>query len=296
MSATGRAWLDDEVPDQSRLLSMPFGRVYASDVGPGPNALRVPPLVLLHGVFVTHYAFHRIVPALARHRRVIALDLPGCGDSDRPPAEVVEDYGLEWLAQAVLHSLGALDVPDFDVYGHDFGGAVAMVLAAEHPERVRRVVLADPLALSVSLPFSGPLGVVPALGLEVFRRTLRKADVKGFLEQGLSTPELLSFSELNVYWDRIGRRGGREATFAMLSQVANLVRLRDRFSRITAPTLVLWGDRDVLVPPEQGERLAELLPHASLELIEGCGHNPAIERPEQVVCRVEAHCRPESAA
>jgi pimeloyl-ACP methyl ester carboxylesterase len=156
---------------------------------------------------------------------------------------------------------------------------------------VRRLVLLDPVVMAVSLPLQGTLAVVPSLGVEVFKRTLRRADLRRFLVQGTSTPELVSDSDVNVYWDRLTRRGGREATYGMLSQLGTLVSLRDRLRAALAPTLVLWGDRDTLVPPEQGDRLVELLPHARLELVDGCGHNPADERPTQVVRLIEDHLR-----
>jgi pimeloyl-ACP methyl ester carboxylesterase len=67
--------------------------------------------------------------------------------------------------------------------------------------------------------------------------------------------------------------------------------LRDRVRAIEAPTLVVWGDRDRLVPPEQGDRLVELLPNARLELVDGCGHNPADERPVEVARLLSDHLR-----
>ncbi len=275
----GAPWLPAEVPDNTRLVTLPFGRVFVCDVGPRPGASELPPLVLLHGLFVTHHAFHRFIPRVASGRRVIALDLPGSGDSDRPHPVGVDDYSLDWLADAVLQTLEALKIERFELLGHDLGGAVAVALTSREPRLVTRLTLVGPIALSVSLPLQGSLAVVPSLGVDVFKRALRRADLKRFLEQGLSTPELLDEGELHVYWDRLTRRGGREAAYAMLGQLPSVVRLRDRFSAVTPPTRLVWGDRDRLVPPEQAPRLAGLLPNASTTLVDGCGHNPASERP-----------------
>ncbi len=291
LAGAGSPWLPDDVEDRSRLVSLPFGRVFVVDVGPGQGAPSAPPLCLLHGLFVTHYVFRKLIPELAVRRRVVALDLPGAGDSDRPSVASTGEYAVDWLAHAVLQTLDAMGIDRCDLLGHDFGGAVAVAVAAEEPARVRRLVLLDPVLIAASLPLQGALSVVPALGAEVFRRTLRRADLRRFLVQGASTPELVGDSDVNVYWDRLTRRGGREAAYAMLSQLPSLVALRDRLRGIEARTLVLWGDRDRLVPPEHGERLVDLLPDARLELVDGCGHNPADERPVEVARSIEDHLR-----
>lgn len=278
----GAPWLPAEVADDSRLLELPFGRVFACDVSPPAAELRKPPLVLLHGLFLTHHAFSRIIPRLAVDRRVVALDLPGAGDSDRPNAAQVDDYSFEWLADAVAATLEALGVSTCTLVGHDFGGTLALVLAAKQPDRVRELFLLSPLALTVSLPLQGALAIAPSLGLEVFRRTLRRVDFVRFLEQGLSTPELLDEGDAHVFWDRLSRWGGREAAYAMLAQMPSVVRLRDRFTSVSVPTTLVWGDRDQIVPPEHATRLAGLLPNASEAIVDGCGHNPAYERPAEV--------------
>lgn len=291
---SGDAWLPSDVPDRSRLVPLPWGRVYVVDAGPAPSVVSggapPPPLVLLHGLFLTHYAFDALIPLLARGRRIVAIDLPGAGDSDHPAIADAEHYSLEWLAAATLAITAVLGCPRFDLLGHDFGGAIAITLAATARERVRKLVLLDPVVMSVSLPFEGPLGVVPSLGVDVFKRAIRRVDLKRLLVQSSSAPELVSEAEVAVYWDRLGRHGAREATHAMLGQLGALVRLRERFADVVASTVVVWGDGDRIVPPVQGERLAQLLPSARLELIEGSGHNPARERPAEVARIIEAHC------
>ncbi len=277
-------WLPDEVDDRSRLVTLPLGRVFVCDVGPAdPSAITAPPIVLVHGLFVTHHVFARIIPLLAKSRRVIALDLPGAGDSDHPAPAVADDYSVAWLAEAVLQTADAVGVDRFDVLGHDFGGAVALALAARYGGRIGKLHLLDPVALTVSLPLTGTLSIVPSLGSRMFERTLRRADLRGFLLQGLSAAELLCEPDVNVFWDRLGRRGARAATFAMLSQLPSLVRLRDTIRSVEVPTQVIWGDRDAIVGVEQGERLLALLGQGTLERVEGCGHNPADERPALVV-------------
>ena len=279
----GAPWLPAHIADETRLVPMPFGRVFVCDVHPPAADVRKPPLVLLHGLFLTHHAFARVIPRLAVDRRVVALDLPGAGDSDRPNPNEVEGYDFEWMADAVMATLEALGVSACTLVGHDLGGTLALILGAKHPGRVRELVLLSPLALTVSLPLQGTLSIAPSLGLEVFRRALRRTDFIRFLEHSVSTQELLDAGDAHVFWDRLCRWGGREAAYAMLVQLPSVVRLRDRFAAVEVPTTLVWGDRDQIVPPEHASRLAALLPRAQEVIIDGCGHNPAYEQPAELV-------------
>jgi pimeloyl-ACP methyl ester carboxylesterase len=285
------AWVPTEVPIRSRLVPLSWGRVFVVDVGPGTEAPSGLPVVLLHDLFETSYGFHEVTAALATSRRVIVPDLPGCGDSDHPRPADVDGYSAAWLARAVQETVAALGASTFDLVGQGFGASVAVQLAATQPERVRRLVLVGPLLLTRELPIQGAAGLWPVLGAEVFRRVFGRADLRRVLEQTVSTPELLRPARLNVCWARLGREGARAATHAMLEQVAQGDRLRECLDDVHQPTMIVWGDRDVLVPSEHGERLLELLAESSLEIVDGCGHAVAEERPDALVDLIRRHCR-----
>jgi pimeloyl-ACP methyl ester carboxylesterase len=268
-------------PDRTRLVPTDGGRLFAVDRG--PLASDPPPLVLLHGLLVTHHAFRAIIDPLAAERRVIALDLPGCGESDRPDPDAADGYALPWLAARVHEALGALGVVRCDVLAHSFGGAVAVELALAVPALVRRLVLVDPVVFPMALPLEGRLALLPRLGPYVWKQLYRRADLRRHLVRVLCTPELLDERAVDVYWDRLAREGGREAAYAMLQRMEGLDPLGERLARVQAPTRVVWGDRDALVPVETGERIARMMPAAELVVVEGCGHAVPEERPEALV-------------
>ena len=273
------------LPERSRLVPVEGGRIYLVDRGPVQGEL--PPLVLLHGLLVTHYSFRRIIDPLAARRRVIAIDLPGCGESDRPPPHAAGDYSLTWLAGRVTEALGELGVERYDLLAHSFGGAVAIQLVTTVPVLARRLVLVDPVAFTMELPLEGRMALLPRLGPLLFTQLYRRADLHRYLGKVFSTPELLDEDAVDVYWDRLARRGGREAAYAMLLQMSRLDGLRERIARVELPTVVVWGDRDGLMPVETGEQLVELLPDAELRVVEGCGHAVAEERPEALCELIE---------
>lgn len=272
--------------DRSRLVTTTAGRVFVADRGPLHG--ETPPLVLVHGLLVTSHSFRGVVPRMATSRRVIALDLPGCGESDRPDPRDAEDYAVPWIAARVLEALHAMDVTHFDLCGHSFGGTVALQLASEAPDAVRRLALVDPVAFSMELPLEGRLALLPRLGPYVFKTLYRRADLRRYLTRVFSTPELVDDTSVALYWDRLARDGGREATHAMLLHLTRLEALRDRIRTIETPTLVVWGDRDALLPADQADALLELLPNARLELVAGCGHAVPEERPDRLSDLLEA--------
>lgn len=274
-------------PDRSRLVPTEAGRVYAVDRGPLEG--EHPPLVLLHGLLVTHYEFRGIIDELASDRRVIALDLPGCGESDRPAPEDAEGYSLPWLAARVHEALSGLGVRRCDLLAHSLGGAVAVELAAGVPALVRRLVLVDPVLFPFELPLEGRMVLLPRLGPVLWKQLYRRSELRRHLLRVMSTPELLDERAVDVYWDRLGRDGGREAAYAMLQQMTRLDPLRERLGALDLPTLVVWGDRDALMPVETGEQLSRLIAGSRLEVVEGCGHAVPEERPEVLVELVRAH-------
>lgn len=273
--------IQEPVPDRSRLVRTTAGRLFAVDRGPeqGPR----PPLVLLHGLLVTHHAFREILAPLAQERRVIALDLPGCGESDRPAPADADGYSLPWLATRVHEALVALGVERCDLIAHSFGGAVAVELAATVPALVGRLVLVDAVVFAMELPLEGKMALLPRLGPFLFKQLYRRADLRRYLGRVFSTPELLDERAVDVYWDRLGRDGGREAAYAMLLQMTQLDPLLERIPSIRAPTLVVWGDRDSLMPVDTAERLVERFADGQLRIVEGCGHAVAEERPDALI-------------
>jgi pimeloyl-ACP methyl ester carboxylesterase len=284
------AWLPDDVPDRSRLVAHEWGRVYACDVGPGAGAGDRAPLALVHDALVTSFAFHRLIPALAPTRRVIAPDLPGCGDSDRPRPSDAGDYAAAWLASAVGDTIAALGPRRFDLLGAGLGGAVALALALARPDVVGKLILVAPILEPGAFPWEERFGRVPTLGVAAFDNLYRRADLRRTLARMLSTPELLDESALDVYWDRLGRAGGARATLSMLASLEGSMRMRERVADIAAPTLLVWGDRDRFTPLERVEQLAAAIPGARLEIVEGCGHAVAEERADRLAELVLEHC------
>ncbi len=230
-----------------------------------------PPLLLLHGLSDSHLTWSRIAPELSRDRRVLALDLPGHGLSDRPDA----GYELEWYARIVAAWIESLDIPKLDVVGHSLGGGIALMLLLHCRPRVRRIVLE----------------AAGGLGREV-AWVLRLASLQTVVER-LGQPFMAFGAWLALGGSRAGappedlealrsfqRRPGTARAFART--VGNLVGWQGQrhsfFHHAAAiaelpPIALLWGDRDAVLPIEQGRAFARAVDGVSFVEVAGSGHS-----------------------
>ena len=208
------------------------------------------PLLAVHGYNGScDYWYPYFLPLVAEERRVIALDLPGCGWSDKLTRHDTETY-TEFLAEF----LDALGIERVDLMGHSMGGMLSLAMAARYPERVRKLVLIDSAGL-------------PELARPHWRVPLRAA-----------TDSSMRLWRLYPTFVKTGLRA-RTAREGL--DIIRKYSVRQDLRQIRVPTLILWGSRDRLVPIEHGAFMAKRIPGARLAVIRGAGHLPFYERPEE---------------
>ena len=254
----------------------------------GPRNAR-PPVVLLHGTASSLHTWEGWVQDLARSHRVITLDLPGFGltgpwlgrDAGRP-------YNAEEDARFVLDFLRQRGVERMVLGGNSLGGEVAWKAAALAPERVAGLILVAsaglPLGATPEQPSGAPgqtrlpswLGSAPVqwLGEHLLPQSL----VTRSLHQLWGDPARLTATSTQRHFELMLRQGNRAALLQRLAQWQpgrDVAQLRN----ITAPALILWGDRDPLLPVDQGRLMAQLMPRAELVVLPGLGHVPQEEDP-----------------
>ncbi|HKA03137.1 MAG TPA: alpha/beta hydrolase [Acidimicrobiales bacterium] len=229
-----------------------------------------PPVLFLHGA--GGLMWDGLLEALAQHFTVYAPEHPGSGQST----------GLDELHDLwdlVLHYndvLDALDVRDAAVVGHAFGGMVAAELAANNPDRVSRLVLIAPFGLwRDDAPIPDMAAIPPARLPEVILAD-PNSPLAAFLTPRFDDPDALfqaamrMASILHFIWP-IPDKG-----------------LSRRIHRVRAPTLLVWGTKDGLVPPVYAEEFTSRLRTAEVVMIDDAGHIPQLEQPDAVQARVLA--------
>lgn len=222
-----------------------------------------PPLLLLHGHPSRALEWGSLLHELTRQHRVVAIDFLGYGESDAPDV----DYSISTQSSIVLGLLDALGIQRTDILGFSMGGWVALKLAVDHTDRVRRLVLVD----------SGGLSFTTSLTAESFVPT----NIEEFREM----EKLHSTRRLPTFVARDVLRLSRERSWAIRRMGASLLSFRDaldgRLEKIKMPVLLVWGKEDQLIPYEVALRLKHELPQAQLVTAERCGHLVLWECPDQ---------------
>ncbi len=245
-----------------------------------------PAVVLLHGFASSIFTWKDVLPRLARNRTVVALDFPGFGESEQPPALDVGIYpGI------VLGLMDCLGIARATLAGNSMGGAVATVLAARHPERVTALVLIDAAGFDRARserPFLLRLAGTRAGGALFERLPVRGRLLRLGLRQVFHDPALVTDERFNEYLAPLLRPGALTSWRSLLASRASSPGMAATLaSKVKAPTLVLWGRDDRWIPVEQADRVVAAIPGARKVVLEGCGHVPQEERPEEVLRRLQ---------
>lgn len=236
-----------------------------------------PALLLIHPWGLEHSVWSAVAPALDARYRILTLDLPGHGQSEKVEAA----WSVERLAAAVVDLLDDAGIERVMLVGNSLGGATSLEVARRIPERVTRLVLIGApggahypegvrrLARTAATPSSlgtlSPLGWQVGLAVGAGRNRYSEAHTRGLLERRTHEAEWRAFS-----------RAAPRLLHAVVRYVPEL-------DRVTAPALVVHGGWDPLIPASHSEALAQRLPHGSLVRLEDCGHLPQLECPEELL-------------
>jgi pimeloyl-ACP methyl ester carboxylesterase len=238
-----------------------------------------PALVLIHGIGDSSATWTDLIPDLARTHTVIAPDLLGHGASDKPRA----DYSVAAYANGVRDLLTTLGIESATLLGHSLGGGVAMQFAYQFPERTERLILVsaggvgrevNPVLRLVTLPGAHLAlsalrlpGMRLQVGLTVGLMRLLDTDL------GRDAPELLTL--VDALPDETARNAFIRTLRAVVDWRGQVVTMLDRcYLTEGMPTMLLWGDRDSVVPVRHAYGAHEAMPSSRLEIFEGAGHFP----------------------
>lgn len=209
------------------------------------------PLVLIHGYGTSGYVWQRVLPYLCPRYQVFVLDLPGYGRSTAPRL-----WQLRAIAPVIAAWLHSLRLPPVAVMGHSMGGAIAIHLTALAPEAVCKLVLVDAAGLPLQSSF-------PLLALRAAYSMIQPGNGRYPLQMVRDAVQ----PRFRVLW---------QTSQEMLRSDLQL-----ELASITSPTLIIWGQRDALLPIALGHALNAALPHATFVSLPGCGHRPMLAQPER---------------
>lgn len=245
-------------------------RLHLRDEGPRD----APAIVLLHGIGSSLHTFDGWSERLQGSYRVIRYDLPGAGLSGPDPDGIYSDERAISQLLAVLDNLG---VSRATLAGNSIGGRLAWRFAAAHPDRVDRLVLISPDGYASPGFDYGKAPQVPVV-LEAMRFALPKWALRPNIEAAYADPLTLSDAVMDRYHALLLAPGNRQAMLARMRQTV-LVEPGPFLRAIQVPVLLLWGEKDAMIPVSNARDYLAELPDARLVTLPGLGHVPQEEAP-----------------
>ncbi len=233
-----------------------------------------PVIILLHGFGSSLETWEPWASVLDQQYRVIRFDLPGFGLTGPDPSGDYSDQRTVLLLAALMDQLG---IQKADLIGNSLGGKIAWNFAAAYPQRVNRLVLISPDG------FASPgfeYGVKPKLPLvmRLLPYTLPRFMLRMNIAIAYADPKKLSDATLTRYRDMMLAPGDREAILQRTQQVF-LEPPEPKLAKISAPTLILWGEQDRMIPFSNSSDYLRDIPHAKRVALPGLGHVPFEEEP-----------------
>ena len=269
-------------PPLLEIHDIPVGRHRISTLTMG----RGPDVILLHGLGGTRASLFETAAALSQSYRVHAPDLPGFGSSSKP---ALGGYNARWFAEIMFGLMDQLEIPGAHVVGNSMGGRVAIEMGLIAPERIGGLGLLCPAVAWIKRGLHPIVRLLrPEWGL--LPHTFGRSIVSSHLGSMFHDRDLIDPAVADLVVDeflRIYHTAG--ARYALLASARNIY-LEAPFGRhgfyrrladLRPPALFVWGSHDRLVPPAFAAHVRKWLPKAEQVTIDGCGHVPQVERPEE---------------
>jgi pimeloyl-ACP methyl ester carboxylesterase len=242
------------------------------------------PLILIHGYGAAIWLWEKQIDLLSRRYRVYALDLLGHGFSDRPRIA----YTPETYIHFFQNFMDAIRVEKATLIGNSMGGGLAWSVAGLFPERVDKLILIDCIPPDVlgqvrndSFRTLVALERVPLLLYLVYANRNRDS-VKWILQECVTDKALITPEVVDRQYQFSRIKGTTWCLYSTFRNAKDAIRLKEYLPRIDQPTLLIWGEDDLLFPPSVGEDLNRAIPGSKLQIVEKSGHIPMWETPEKV--------------
>ncbi|MFT7482597.1 MAG: pimeloyl-ACP methyl ester carboxylesterase [Oceanospirillaceae bacterium] len=267
----------------SNFVSVDGLSVHYRDVGVQTDSL---PIVLLHGTGSSLHTWEGWVDELSKTRRVITLDLPAFGLTG-PNAN--NDYSPEAYVEFTKQFIETFKIKSCVLGGNSLGGGIAWQTAAAYPELVKQLILVDATGYpnkAKSVPLAFRLAKVPVLNNLLTVITPRSV-IENSVKNVYGNPDLVTDELVDRYFDLTLRPGNRKAFVARM-QLDSYQDQSEKIKSLTQPTLIIWGEKDLLIPIENALKFAADLPNNKLVIYPELGHVPMEENPQETVKAVKA--------
>lgn len=262
------------------MLHVKEGRSFGANIMPKINVNGIsinyaisgqgPVLVLLHGWTENHNFWKFQIPVFSKDYKVLAIDLRGHGESDKPKKE----YSIQTFADDVYHVLKRLEIKKAIIIGHSMGGMTALVFCLMHSEMVQALILVNTTCVGLQetglVPIKETLKMIQTFG---FENVAERFFVQTFFASGTSE-ELTNWAKSEIL---------KTPQFAVEEALKAIIEhdVTDRLSAIKVPTLIIHSPQDLAIGVKMAEIMNAKIPNSSLKIIESAGHHSMLEKPEE---------------
>ena len=268
--------LEALVPD-SKFVDVNGARIHYIQAGEGPD------VVLLHGIGASVFIWRFVFPLLQVRYRVTAIDLPGFGKSCK---EAKRDYGLDAQTEMIAQTLTTLNINEPLIVGSSMGGAISLWLAKLYPERFKKIAALSP-ATDRSLVPSAVQHFATAAPL--LRRALNKRTMRAILGRVLTRRDLITEKVVDAYLEPFLDKGDGVRAFWSATSLLSDRRLPSGLKDLAAKILIIYGERDMMVPRRSIDRLLKLIPNARLLTHSEGGHHIMEDEPQWIADALETY-------
>ncbi len=256
---------------ESKFIEIDGMQVHYRDEGKGM------PIVLIHGTASSLHTWDVWSNTLKKDYRVIRLDIPAFGLTGPHPKR---DYSIENYSNFLDQFLIKLNIDSLHLAGNSLGGNIAWYYAAEHPNKVKKMVLLDPSGYikQGDLPWIFTLARTPVLN-SIIRYFTPRSIVEDNLKQVYFDDSKITDEIIDRYYDFTLREGNRTAFIDRAK--TDMIDHTDKLHKITAPTLIIWGENDNWIPVSNGNLFLSDIPNSQLVILKKTGHVPMEEKPNE---------------
>ena len=243
------------------------------------------PIVLIHGTGSSLHTFDDWTSTLSQDYRVIRMDLPAYGLTGPFPDR---DYAMDHYVDFIQNFLKQTGVDRCILGGNSLGGQIAWRFTLAHPDQVEKLILIDAAGYpfnAKSIPIAFKVARMPIIK-NIFTYITPKSIARSSVENVYADPSKVTDALADRYFELTLRAGNRQAFIDRLSMAVADPDPYEKIPDIFQPTLVLWGDQDLLIPVEFAERFHRDLPNDTLVILENVGHVPMEEVPDRSLAPV----------
>jgi len=278
VSALAARW----APPPSKFVEIAGMNVHLRDEGPADDPV---PIILIHGTSASLHTWEGWVAVLRSHHRVISFDLPGFGLTGPSPTG---DYSTAANVRFMRSLLDQLAIQHCVLAGNSLGGDIALETVFAMPDRVEKLILVDSggyPSVSTSVPIGFRIARLPVLN-KLMRSILPRGLIESSLRDVYGEPAKVTPALVDRYFDMTLREGNRDALLQRFGQT-DFGNSAGRITALKLPTLIIWGGRDRLIPPENAEHFHRDIAASQLVIFDDLGHVPQEEDPARTVAVVE---------